>query len=344
MTANRSRNHCQFCSEISKANGHDPIGSAWQYDRWFIIEMPQPWERSSWQEHPILHPIYHDLIKPLHDEHGLWIRPLLIAPDRAYSIPDKTRILYYHRPAGLFAQFEKQEFIVPTEQILSLATALLQQPDQLPHFAAYQQQTKHIRELMVCTHGTVDVACARFGFPIYERLRNDHAANSGGRLRVWRCSHFGGHVFAPTLVDLPEGRYWGHLEPEILDSLVHHNGSVADLRSFYRGWCGLKQFEQIAEREIWMQEGWKWLNYLKRGETIAIAPTHNDDEEPDWAEVRIEYASPDGNDIGVYEARIEVCGTVMTQWQSGNDQPVEETKQYRVSQLVQQGAMVKKSV
>lgn len=325
---------CRFCSTVSKANGHDPIGSAWRYDRWLIIEMPQPWQQAVWLEHPILHTIYHDLIKPLQEDQGLWVRPLLIAPDRDYSQPDQTRVLYYHRPVGLFAEFEKQEFIIPTDQILPLATALLTQPEQLPQFTTYQQQTAHIRELMVCTHGNVDVACARFGFPIYEQLRKDYAATSEGTLRVWRCSHFGGHVFAPTLIDLPEGRYWGHLEPEILDRLVHRNGSVADLRSFYRGWSGLSKFEQIAEREIWIQKGWQWLNYLKCGETIATAPTQTEDEDPDWAEVRIEYTSPDGNDAGVYKARVEVCGTVMTQWRSGNDQPIEATKQYQVNQLV----------
>jgi hypothetical protein len=231
---------------------------------------------------------------------------------------------------------QKQEFLVLTDHIYPLAAALLQQPDQLPQFEPYRQPTEHIRDLMVCTHGNVDVACARFGFPIYEQLRKNHAANSNGMLRVWRCSHFGGHVFAPTLVDLPEGRYWGHLEPEMLDLLVHRNGSVADLRSFYRGWCGLKQFEQIAEREIWIQAGWPWLTYLKRGETIATAPTANEDEEADWAEVRIEYASPDGRVSGVYTAKVEACGTVTTQWKSGSDQPMAETKQYRVVQLLKQ--------
>ncbi|MEB3338862.1 MAG: sucrase ferredoxin [Leptolyngbyaceae bacterium] len=325
---------CRFCSTVSKTNGHDPIGSAWPYDQWLIIETPQPWE-SLWLEHPLLHPIYEHLIKPLREQ-GIHVRPLAIAPDRDYSIPGHTRILHYRRPTGLFAQFEKQEFLVPTEQVFLLGTALLQQPDHLPQFEPYRQHTEQVRELLVCTHGNVDVACARFGFPIYEQLRKDYAAISDGRLRVWRCSHFGGHVFAPTLVDLPEGRYWGHLEPEILDLLVHRNGAVADLRSFYRGWCGLKQFEQIAEREIWIQEGWQWLDYLKRGATIAIAPTADEEEEADWAEVRIEYASPDGSIVGAYTARVETCGTVITQWQSGHDQPAEATKQYRVGQLLKQ--------
>lgn len=88
---------------------------------------------------------------------------------------------------------------------------------------------------------------------------------------------------------------------------------IIDLHLFYRGWCGLKQFEQLAEREIWMQEGWQWLTYLKRGETIATAPTANEDEETDWAEVRIEYTSPDDTPKGVYTAKIETFGTVLTQ-------------------------------
>jgi hypothetical protein len=331
LTNPPSQPDCRFCSTVSKANGHDPIGSAWAYDHWLMIETPQPWE-SLWTEHAVLHPIYEQLIKPLWDQ-DIQVRPLAIAPDPDYSTPDLIRILHYRRPAGLFAQLQKQEFLVPTEKIYPLAAALLQDPDQLPQFELYRQPTEHIRDLMVCTHGNVDVACARFGFPIYKQLRKNHAANSDGRLRVWRCSHFGGHVFAPTLVDLPEGRYWGHLEPEILDLLVHRNGSVADLRRFYRGWCGLKPFEQIAEREIWMQKGWLWLTYLKRGATIATAPTAHEDDEADWAEVRIEYASPDGSVTGAYTAKIETYGTVLTQWRSGRNQPMETTKQYRVSSL-----------
>jgi hypothetical protein len=330
MTANTIQADCRFCSVVAKSHGHDPIGSAWHYDQWIIIELSQPWEQSLWLEHPTLSAIYSQLIKPLHDEQGIWVRPLVIAPDREYSLPDRTRVLYYRRPAQQFAQFEKQEFLVPSTQILPLATALLQKPDQLAEFDPYRQETSHIRELMVCTHGNVDVACARFGFPIYEQLRKNYA---NSELRVWRCSHFGGHNFAPTLIDLPEGRYWGYLEPEMLDLLVHRNGSVADLRPFYRGWCGLKQFEQIAEREIWLQTGWQWLDYLKQGETIAIAPTDENDEsdEADWADVRIDYTSPDGQISGTYTARVETCGTVMTQWRSGNDQPIEAVKQYRVS-------------
>lgn len=333
MSTNNNLTDCRFCSVVSKANGEDPIGSAGTYDHWLIVELALPWSEKLWLENPRVQPII-ALIRELSVEHGVKLRAMAIAPDREYSDPNHTRVLYYHRPARLFSQFKKQEFILPEEQIASLARALLKQPDDLPRFEQYKQQTRHIRELMVCTHGNVDVACARFGYPIYEKLRKEYAVNSSGRLRVWRCSHFGGHRFAPTLVDLPEGRYWGHLQPEVLNLLVWRNAPVTGLRPFYRGWAGLTQFEQIAEREIWIQEGWAWLDYDKAGQVLAIDKT-NEECDADWAEVRIDFAAPDGSMSGAYEARVEVSGQVTTMGDSGDEQSFEQVKQYRVSRLIE---------
>ena len=107
---------------------------------------------------------------------------------------------------------------------------------------------------------------------------------------MWRTSHIGGHRFAPTLIDFPEGRYWGHLEPDALEKLVLRKGFVSELGRFYRGWAGLSgKFEQIAEREIFVREGWEWTRYLKSGRTLKV------DENEDRAEVRIEYATPGGS-------------------------------------------------
>nr|MCU0526267.1 sucrase ferredoxin [Elainella sp. Prado103] len=261
-------------------------------------------------------------------DRGLNFRPLVIAPDRKYSQPGAVRVLFYQRPAKQFAEFERQEFVIPIVHLGALVMAILNQPDKLPQFASYQQ-TGMIRDLLVCTHGNYDVACSRFGYPIYQQLRKLDAM--GDRFRVWRCSHFGGHEFAPTLIDLPIGQYWGHLEPNILDRLIYRNGDVTALRSFYRGWAGLTKFEQIAEREIWLQEGWKWLDYQKSGQVLAIDPS--DEADPNWAVVQIEFNSPDGSINAAYEARIETKGTVQTMGTSGQNQSLEEVKQYRMSYL-----------
>ncbi|QYO64612.1 hypothetical protein [Leptolyngbya sp. 7M] len=98
------------------------------------------------------------------------------------------------------------------------------------------------------------------------------------------------------------------------------------------GWAGLGWAEQIAEREIWMQEGWDWLDYPKSGQVLAIDPS--DEDYPNWVEVQIEFTSPDGSIHGTYEARIEAKGTVTTMWASGKNQPLWEVKQYRLTHLI----------
>lgn len=146
-------------------------------------------------------------------------------------------------------------------------------------------------------------------------------------MRVWRTSHLGGHRFAPTLLELPEGRYWGHLEIGAAEDIVTRGRPPSGLAAFYRGWAGFGSlFEQIAEREILAREGWAWSGYLKSGEVLRTG------ENGEWAEVRISHRSPDGRDAGTHVAMVEAAGSVMTLSNSGTD-PLEEVVQYRVSRL-----------
>ena len=330
MSTEKPKTNRNFCSVTSKANGEDPIGSAGTYDHWFIFEIAPPWSEEFWREQPMLQSMLAVASEQI-EQGNLRMRPLAIAPDREYSqeVPrNYVRLLYYYRPARLFAHFDKREYILPTEEVSALAIALLTDSQQLPQFESCRRDTSHIREILVCTHGNVDVACSRFGYPIYRKLRLEHAAASQGQLRVWQCSHFGGHRFAPTLIDLPEGRYWGHLEPEMLDLLIWREGTVTELRRFYRGWAGLTQIEQIAEREMWMQQGWQWLDYLKVGRTLAM-----DENEQKWADIEVEFSTTDRSAGGIYESRIEVSNWVETMGESDN-QKLTNLRQYRVNHLV----------
>ena len=321
-------NNCHFCSEISKAAGEDPIGSAITCDYWLMIELPLPWTKKIWQEDPIVQPLL-VLIKELLIRYKISLQVIAIAPDKEYSHQGYRRIFYYRRPRKLFAEYEKQEFLVPDDFAGLLAKSIMKQlvneANELNSFGQYKQQTSHIRDILTCTHGNIDIACARFGYPIYKKLRFEYAANSEGELRVWRCSHFGGHQFAPTLVDLPQGHYWGHLEPKVLDNLIYRNSSFAQLYKYYRGWAGLGKFEQIFEREILMRLGWDWLKYKKSGQLLAI-----DKDKEEWAEVRINFAKEDDSTNSFYETRVELSHYVTTAINSGKDQPTQQVKQYRV--------------
>jgi hypothetical protein len=316
---------CQFCSEISLNAGEDPIGTAARADHWFLIELSQPWARDLWSENRLIPTDLYQRLKAQVMAGNITLRPVAIAPETAYQQPGYRRIFYYYRPSYLFANYQKQEYLVPEAQVKDLVTAIFQQilgqDNHLSEFFPYQQPSPS-RELLVCTHGNVDTACSRFGYPLYQTLRQQY---SSGELRVWRCSHFGGHRFAPTAISLPEGRYWGHLTENVLDALVNHRGKVADVAPCLRGWAGLNQWAQIAEREIWLNQGWEWLHYLKAGEVLE-----EDEVNQEWARVRIQYRDPSSEIQGSYDADIVLTGEITTASKSGSPAKTTVVKQYQV--------------
>jgi hypothetical protein len=243
-------------------------------------------------------------------------------PDPGDDHPGQTRVMVLRRPAAPFVAFQKREFMLPEREVAPCVLALADDPDGLGRFTGYERDTAHIRDMLVCTHGARDACCATFGYPIYRELRESWASDT---LRVWRASHIGGHRFAPTLIDLPEGRTWGHLDQRLAAQIVQRTGSVFEVSRCCRGWAGVTApFEQVAEREILRRKGWEWLGYGKRGETLATS------DDGTRADVRISFQNADATESGAYEARVEVVGTVPTGGCSGEGG---EAPQYRVRQL-----------
>ncbi|HRV95165.1 MAG TPA: sucrase ferredoxin [Anaerolineae bacterium] len=326
ITAPKKENRTPFCSVAACRLGLNPGGyGSYMPDHIMLIETPLPWPRGYLREPGTLPPEVIELARSLIYERPtgtpLRHRFLAIAPDADYSRPGYRRLIYYRRPEGLFADFSQVEYQVPTADVGPLAWALLQEPDQLPTFDRYRQET-HTRDLLVCTHGAVDAACSKFGYPLYRTLRDQYATPSDGQLRVWRVSHIGGHLFAPTMLEMPGGRYWGFLGETEAEQVARRSGDPVRLRDNYRGWCGLQgPFLQVAERELFMQFGWDWLDYHKSGRIVAPdegGANGQDDPTRPWAEVRIDFASPDGQVQGTYEARVEVECTLAAPPRTGS--------------------------
>jgi len=61
---------------------------------------------------------------------------------------------------------------------------------------------------LVCTHGKHDRCCAKYGRPLYDAVREQ--VEPGW---AWQSSHVGGDRFAGNLVVLPDGVYYGRVEP-----------------------------------------------------------------------------------------------------------------------------------
>ncbi|OWL96791.1 sucrase ferredoxin [Deinococcus indicus] len=120
-------------------------------------------------------------------------------------------------------------------------------------------------DLHVCTHGTVDAACGRYGVPVYQAL-------GGAGVRAWRTGHFGGHRFAATAVDLPSGLLWAHLTPELAVQVARREVTPAQVAGHLRGHAGLPPLAQLLDRHLLVQHGWDWLNRARH----ATVETHPD--------------------------------------------------------------------
>lgn len=319
----------RFCSVCARQAGLDPGGyGGAAYDTIIAVELPLPWPVGMFSDPARMPPEVLAVMQHIRTEyartHALRIRPLGIAPDREYSVPGLRRVINWRRPDGPFAKFDRTEYLVPEDRLGPLFYALAMAPERLDDFAAHRQELGDVRDLLVCTHGSVDAACAKFGHPTYRLLRK-LAADTGGRLRAWRTTHFGGHVFAPTLIDLPHGSYWAYIGRDEAQLLVEHAGDPAQLRGHYRGWAGLPApFLQVLERELFVRYGWGWLRYAKAGRVLAqderAEPDAHGHSEPAWVEVCLAYQAPDGA-RGRVIARIALTEHIETIASTGDTDP-----------------------
>jgi len=291
---NQSRSGKTYCNCLAQERGLDPMGHAGSFDDAIVVEVPLPWRLDMTTTVGVLPQEIIDLM-------ALWLQryqagegyphlAMVVAPDPEYSREGYRRVIHYQRPEGLFAQFEKVEYWLPEEQVGELVWALYEDREALPNFEQYHlSEASSVRDILICTHGTVDAACAKFGYPLYQHMRETYSSE---QLRIWRVSHFGGHVFAPTLMDMPIGHYWAYVGTEQAEQIIKREGDVSALRNFYRGWAGMKDgYQQSAETALWQQFGWEWFDYLK-------SATVHEKSDASGAEVRLHYiATLDSEEI-----------------------------------------------
>jgi hypothetical protein len=278
---------CRFCNEWAMQQGEQTIGTASSYDRFLMVEVPTPWAPKIAESRGMPPGLVPVLLRA--GEAGLSLRFQAIVPDPAWRKDGQTRVILFAlaRTGPFTIGYRRSEFILPTDQVAALVEALLFAPEGAPAFASFAVDPGPVRDLFVCTHGSQDAACGRYGYPLYEQIRCAYA--DGQRLRVWRTSHTGGHRFAATLLDFPDGLSWGHIQAADLPALIERTAPPAALAGRYRGNLALRtHWEQHVERAALLEIGWDWLRWAKRGEVLAM------DEAAGWARVRIDWQDPTG--------------------------------------------------
>jgi hypothetical protein len=241
------------CAVWTQAQGVDPIGSAESFDAMILVEWPLPWPHDV-SEIPAL----------AKAARAPGVRVMAVVPDHDQSRDGLRRVV--HRWRVRTNELVGVDHRVAVAEIPALLDSLIEDP-----FRDSSQWSTAVGEappeVLVCAHGRRDTCCGRWGTRLHIEL-----AARGCDARVWRCSHTGGHRFAPTAITLPEGRAWASVDADLLEGVVARTATVADLAEHDRGTTGLGMWAQVVERALFNEYGWGWLSTnVTRAET-TIAP------------------------------------------------------------------------
>ncbi len=233
------------CADAARLRDDPIVGTAPPARRWLLLEHPGPWRVDALAGLPMSPAVRHTLLHAAAHAHA--------------------RILLIRRPGRDRFGVQRRWYVVD-EDGGTVTGGWHSEDDLLTAAAAVEAPapTGGDREpfLLVCAHGVHDVCCAIRGRPVAEAL--------AGRWpeRVWEVSHVGGCRFAPTVVVLPDGFYYGDLDGDAAVPTIqrHLAGDVATehLR-------GIARFAPPAQAAV--VEAYRRLGPLAPGAVHVAMPT-----------------------------------------------------------------------
>jgi hypothetical protein len=272
------------CSPWTRAQGVDPVGSAPSFDALVLVEWPLPWP------HDVA-----DIPELASASATPGVRVMTVVPRHDDGGDGLTRVVH-HRRVGV-NRLVGVDHRVPRAEVPALLEVLAADPlgDHSSRSSAVGAAPP---EVLICGHGRRDACCGRWGTLLHVEL----VARPLGDTRIWRCSHTGGHRFAPTAITLPDGRAWAYADVDLLEGVVRRAVPTAHLAAHDRGTSGLDPWAQVVERAMFERTGWAWLD------READASVELDDAGR-AATVRLRWRDPDGSS-GSVEGRVEVARTL----------------------------------
>jgi len=218
------------CAARSRGERESALGTASRARRWLLVEQPGAWGSDALASSG-LPTVVADRLRAL--ARSLPARVLLIRRTRR-TPPDGPRSVYVGW-SGLEGRWLEHLVLPDLAELLTLDLAPLGDgrsvggtPVRTPLY-------------LVCTNGRHDPCCAEYGRPVASALEQLVGQ------RVWECSHVGGDRFAGNLVCLPDGHFYGHLDPSSALRVVtaHEQGQV--VLDHWRGRSTLPFVVQAAE-------------------------------------------------------------------------------------------------
>lgn len=236
------------CAVAARAR-HDPIvGTAPPVRRWLLLEHPGPWRVDAVAGLP-LSPTVRSALH--HAAQHAQARILLIRrPGRPHLATPRHWRIADEDGATVGGPWRDEEDLLVAAAALEAPVLPAGDPEPL---------------LLVCTHGIHDVCCAIRGRPVAAAL-----ARRWPR-QVWECSHVGGDRFAPNVVVLPAGFYYGNLDEDSAVSTIERHVSGRVATEHLRGISRFAAPAQVAVIEAYRRYGPLPPGAVHAASTIARA-------------------------------------------------------------------------
>jgi hypothetical protein len=238
-----------FCADISAETAEPLTATASRIDRWILIEY-----RGLWSRDVLGGSLFSERVKAaLREQLDALPRSRLLLVRRPERRARDGRMVYVARSTeGAAALFGLE--IDETEDLAELDLAALTQPVDHPL-------------LVVCTHGKRDRCCARYGRPLYDRIRE-----AAEERWVWQSTHVGGDRFAGNLVALPHGLYFGRVGATDAWPLLDEYGGGRIYLDCYRGRSCYPFPVQAAEHAVRNATGATGIDELRLSSSQRSGP------------------------------------------------------------------------
>jgi hypothetical protein len=240
------------CADAARLRADPGAGSAPQANRWLLLEHPGPW--------------------PVDAVAGAGIDPAVLAAVQAAASRAGGRILLVRRP-GRINRLAPRSWIVAGPELGWVAGPWTEDRDlaaAAEALLADPAKAGGISEpiMLVCAHGVHDACCAIRGRPVASALAVEWPG------QVWECSHVGGDRFAPNVVVLPDGYYYGNLDrSSAVHAVRQHLAGVVEAGPL-RGVARFKPPVQAAVVAAYERLGPLAPNAITVGAVTQIGPHH----------------------------------------------------------------------
>ncbi|HEY5821216.1 MAG TPA: sucrase ferredoxin [Propionibacteriaceae bacterium] len=273
------------CTDAARNRFDSLLGTAPPARRWLLLEHPGPWRI--------------DAVA------GSGIEPVMLAQLTSTAQRTGTRILLVRRPGRTPASAQRRWILAGLDRatVDGFWSADAELEACVRALSAPAQSTTETPEpiLLVCAHGVHDVCCALRGRPVAAAL----AARWPDQ--VWESSHVGGDRFAPNVVLLPDGFYYGNLDPQSALAAVEAHLAGAVSTAYLRGMARHPPAAQAAVAAAYARFGPLGPHDIRVTDYLHTPPVGDDD--PSRSQVGLSVPGVTG------VVRVEVLGVRRTEAQ-----------------------------